>query len=463
MQKITFCLIFFIVSAGLISLPVDKASISVASACNSTLLPLDSALHLLPPLASASGDVSDFDQTLTDYLTVSVCQKVNKGSCEIIEEFSSMTGKGMKSIKLQDVQYHVNWVPGRSHVNKEYEIIFAVAELEVGSFHYVARTARAVPIKFRIDNHPWIRARVLHVMGYTATEIAAALVNEFNACCTVIAKILYNEEFAAVEIGEALRDVFSMTAQEVANCMWGAEIPSTVTGEVLKSVFMLDAQDSATILRLAGYDAAAVWDALKIVFGVHVKYALDFLMNAGFTRDEAFVAIMADLLSWYDAIIEKYGPVVYLHTNEQYKMSSVDWFFDRTTLQYWKGGMKHTHPDAVGPNNLIDTVSILEEEGAVRFWFGESEKFGDQADARAYVHVVQPKNDQDVFDIQFWLYYPNNGPGTFSLKAELCTAWNCETMEDGNDQPGDYGNTVPHLMIFLSLSSKETMLLHTPH
>ncbi len=225
--------------------------------------------------------------------------------------------------------------------------------------------------------------------------------------------------------------------------MWLAEIPSIVNGEVLKSVFLLNAQDSATILRLAGYDAREVWDALKIVFGVHVKYALDILMNAGFTRDEAFIAIMDDLLTWYDTIIEKYGPVVYLHTNEQYKMSSVDWFFDRTTLQYWKGGMKHTHPDAVDPNNLIDTVSILEEEGAARFWFGESEKFGDQADARAYVHVVQPKNDQDVFDIQFWLYYPNNGPGTFSLKVELCTAWNCETMEDGNDQPGDYGNTVP--------------------
>jgi len=443
MKKNVSILIFLIIFSGLITLTIGKASVKAEDQCTSSMLPLDSALHLLPPLASASGDISDFDRTLTDFLTVSICQVMSNDPCDIIEEFNSMTGKGMESIKLQDVHYHVNWIPSKTQVKKEYEVIFSVAELEVGTFHYIARNTSAVPIKFRIDNHPRIRARVLHAMGYTATEIAVALIDEFNTCCSVIAKILYEEEFTAIEIGETLRDVFSMSAQEVADCMWTAEIPSIVTGEVLKSVFMLNDQDSATILRLAGYNAREVWEALKIVFSVHVKYALDLLMNAGFSRDEAFVAIMDDLLAWYDTLIEKYGPVVYLHTHEQYKMSSVDWFLDRTPLLYLQNNTKYTYPDLVNPSNLIETVETLKAGGADRFWFGLTSKSGDQGSAKAYVQVVQPKNDKDVFDIQFWFFYPYNGPGSFYLKAELCTAWNCETMEDGDDQPSDYGNTNP--------------------
>ena len=56
-----------------------------------------------------------------------------------------------------------------------------MAGLEVGSIRYVARKQRGiVPIRFRIDNHPVIRAVVLYEQGFTATYVAGVLVDEFS-------------------------------------------------------------------------------------------------------------------------------------------------------------------------------------------------------------------------------------------------------------------------------------------
>ena len=72
---------------------------------------------------------------------------------------------------------------------------FAVAGLEIGSVSYTPGKGKAVPVKFRIDNHPRIRCRVLHEMGYSATDIAEVLREEFGLGALETAQILADDDF----------------------------------------------------------------------------------------------------------------------------------------------------------------------------------------------------------------------------------------------------------------------------
>lgn len=411
------------------------------------LIDVSRALHVLPPLGKNSGDADNFDTSLLDYLAVSICRVAGEDECLPENEFTSAGGPGgMDHIRLQNSTYHVNWDISKDQTGEVFEVRFLVAGLKVGAVSYSSRSPRTLPIKSGIDNHPRIRARVLHEQGYSAAQIARWLVDEFASGGAGIAAILYEENFSAVELGEALRDVLNAEAQDAADWLKEGSVPSTFAGAVLKEAFNLDALDSATILRLAGYDAVEVYLALKCVFGLNVHDAEQVLIDAGFTEDEAFEAVAPDLFAWYGQVIEDYGPVIYLHPLELYHTSSVDWFLERSKLWYRQGAQDLEYAGEVTKDNLTSVVEELGIVGASDLWFklnaGQAAMAGDLSSTRSYVHAVRLK-DVGVTDLQFWFFYPYNGPGTTYAKLWM-SLWGLPEFDwdDGNGSD-DYGNSKP--------------------
>jgi predicted transcriptional regulator len=244
-------------------------------------------------LGENTGDLSALDQTLTDFLTVTVCEVGSGGGCTIVAEFTSQKnqGGGLDYIKLQNYHYHVNWDASKDDADKEFEIHFAVASLEVGYITHTPSTGRTVPIKFRIDNHPRIRARVLHEMGYTATEVAEVLRDEFGLGAKETAHILADEGYGVVEIAEAVRDVFGLDAQATAQILKDLGFSAVQVARALRDVFALDAQATAQILKDVGFSAVQVARALKNVFALDAQAAAQILKDLGFSVIEVARAL----------------------------------------------------------------------------------------------------------------------------------------------------------------------------
>lgn len=113
-----------------------------------------------------------------------------------------------------------------------------------------------------------------------------------------------------------------------------------------------------------------------------------------------------------EAIIQAYSPHVYLHPDEQYFPSSVEWFFENGALLYTKG-------DESNPVRIDQTGSNLPQGGANdgAYWIDlpvdsaekERVKKGSLANACGYLHV-KPMFGGTFTDIAIWLFYPFNGP-----------------------------------------------------
>lgn len=175
-------------------------------------LPLTSSFHLLPPLGAESGNKANSDPALTDHLIVSVCQVADNDSCAKIEEFTSQAnGKGLAYIKLEGYQYHVNWKITQDLIGKELEIHFFLGDLALAFASYTPPAPRSLPIKFRIDNNPFIRAYVLQLKGMTATQIAEQLTSEFTLSAIEIAWILKTLGYGVNDLCFVLRDVLGIS------------------------------------------------------------------------------------------------------------------------------------------------------------------------------------------------------------------------------------------------------------
>lgn len=117
-------------------------------------------------------------------------------------------------------------------------------------------------------------------------------------------------------------------------------------------------------------------------------------------------------LSKIKELIQTFGPLLYLHPNEPYLLSSVEWHLAQCTL----------HDDKTGATKKGPSASDLPtgpREGE-RFWLElpDSAKRGNLDVARAYVHAKHDIN-KDYTDLQFWLFSSYNGPGTAFLKSWL--------------------------------------------
>ncbi|KAL7593618.1 hypothetical protein Lser_V15G32712 [Lactuca serriola] len=113
------------------------------------------------------------------------------------------------------------------------------------------------------------------------------------------------------------------------------------------------------------------------------------------------------------ALIEAYSPVIYLHPDEPYLPSSVDWFFQNGALLYQRGVESKPNPVQKNGSNLPQGGSNDEA-----YWLdlprdGSSQdrvKKGSLQDASAYFHV-KPISGGLFTDIAIWVFYPFNGGG----------------------------------------------------
>src|SRR4030042_1070288 len=246
--------------------------------------PAASALHVLPPLGKAYDDVSNFDATLLDYLTVSIC-RLEADTCTPVQEFTSTDGRKLERIILDEEEgepeYHVNWNTSSEDLGHEFQIRFLVAGLEVDAIECTPRGQRTVPIKFRIDNHPLIRSYVLCEIGLSAVEAAEVLIAEFSLTMEDLIPVLMASCFDCVDISEVLKDTFGLTAVDTVLTLIDAGCDCEVIGEALESTFGTTADETASILLNAGCDCDAVGSVLKNTFDLLPLDAVQILISAG--------------------------------------------------------------------------------------------------------------------------------------------------------------------------------------
>lgn len=87
--------------------------------------------------------------------------------------------------------------------------------------------------------------------------------------------------------------------------------------------------------------------------------------------------------------IQTYGPVLYMHPEEQFLATSVGWF--------------------------LENAGQLQGSGANAYFekLKPEQRKGDLRRAKPYIHVKEPVGDH--VEIQFWIFYAYNGPGTAKL------------------------------------------------
>nr|ABN08110.1 Protein of unknown function DUF946, plant [Medicago truncatula] len=114
-----------------------------------------------------------------------------------------------------------------------------------------------------------------------------------------------------------------------------------------------------------------------------------------------------------EAMLQVYSPFLYLHSDEEYLPSSVNWFFSNGALLYKKGEESNPVPIAQNGTNLPQDPNT---DGA--YWIDlpadaankERVKKGNLQSAESYVHV-KPMYGGTFTDIAMWVFYPFNGPG----------------------------------------------------
>ncbi|KAF7835879.1 DUF946 family protein [Senna tora] len=123
-------------------------------------------------------------------------------------------------------------------------------------------------------------------------------------------------------------------------------------------------------------------------------------------------------LQQIDAIVQAYSPIMYLHPDEEYLPSSVNWFFSNGGLLYKKGDESNPSPIQPNGNNLPQDPNNDDS-----YWLDlpadetnrERVKKGELQSAQAYLHI-KPMFGGTYTDIAMWVYYPFNGPARAKIE-----------------------------------------------
>ena len=385
---------------------------------------------------------SHFDRTLLEALRLSVAEVRSDGSLNLVSVFRP--GSGINSIQLRMGFYQLLWHPAPGQTGKTFRVTVSVADLDLAFDEFRLTTPHALPIKFRIDDHPVIRARVLRQAGATAAEIVTRLLAEFALQPGEVARVLSEEPISILELGEGLRDGLPGGPAIVTQALRDGGLSSTTTLEILAAVFGLTGEESISIMRLAGYPATDVWQALEDIFDWNLTKIEIELLKGGFSDDEVLAASAPRLMIRYACLIERSGPRIYFHEDEPFMPSSIDWVVERSALVWGHGdvacsGCRLDPPHGLTPDTLVDKADEIQGMtlGDVDFWLDPptTAYAGDLASTEMYVHAVRLK-DLQVTDIQFWLFYPYNGPGSVEIKSDLLSLGNvCHAPNPGNTAP----------------------------
>ncbi|OIV92523.1 hypothetical protein TanjilG_02286 [Lupinus angustifolius] len=113
-----------------------------------------------------------------------------------------------------------------------------------------------------------------------------------------------------------------------------------------------------------------------------------------------------------ESLIKAYSPFMYLHPNEKYQCSSINWYFTNGALLYKKEEKSNPIPIDPRGSNLPQGGT---NDGA--YWLDlpldktnkERVKKGDFKTTQAYIHV-KPMFGGTFTDLAMWVFYPFNGP-----------------------------------------------------
>lgn len=123
-------------------------------------------------------------------------------------------------------------------------------------------------------------------------------------------------------------------------------------------------------------------------------------------------------LKQIEAVLQVYSPFLYLHPDEKYLPSSVNWFFSNGALLYKKGQESNPVPIAQNGTNLPQDPNTDGE-----YWIDvpvndankERVEIGNIQSGESYVHV-KPMLGGTFTDFVMWVFYPFNGPGRAKVK-----------------------------------------------
>ncbi|XP_042002532.1 uncharacterized protein LOC121751803 [Salvia splendens] len=117
-------------------------------------------------------------------------------------------------------------------------------------------------------------------------------------------------------------------------------------------------------------------------------------------------------------LFRAYAPYLYLHPDEEYLPSSVDWFFSNGALLYKKG--EESKPLQIEPDGA-NLPKGGDPDGS--YWIDlpadkggrDRVSHGDIVSAEAYIHFKPGVENGTFTDIQVWMFYPFNGHATAKI------------------------------------------------
>jgi len=284
-------------------------------------------------------------------------------------------------------------------------------------------------------------AQMLRRAGVGASDVSRALRDGFASDALSTAQELASLATKRLEIAMALREVFGASATDVIAWLRTLGAGPVDVSRTLRVIFGLGAESTHDLLVAPGmgFDAATIVSLLRPALIGSEKPA-SFLKYSGFYYRDILAGLTANGVADKTAfgyvgaefVAEKTaedGPVVYFHSDESYLPSSAEWFLDRAVL--WSS----PNPDDKGRRDCgecqstVTTLDELQDEvarwkalGHVVFWLDRTpDRYGALGTAKAYTHVLRL---EQVTDIQYWIFYPYNGPGT--VQCRLGEVWEQE-------------------------------------
>lgn len=174
-----------------------------------------------------------------------------------------------------------------------------------------------------------------------------------------------------------------------------------------------------------------------------------------------------------EELIEEYGPVLWLHPSEKYFLDEPEFVLDHGVSLAWGIVYNETDYDSfrveeqdsmpTSSHALLDDARHVEDDikpsssapTLFRYWLriDDSLKPGDLASAKALVRVL-PVNCLFT-ELQFWFFYPFNGPG----RVEACSSSICCTdnyLGQGGRHYGDW----EHVSLLIVNSTRELITVY---
>jgi hypothetical protein len=242
-------------------------------------------------------DTSVLDESLLNYLLVSICQ-IDGANCPILAKLTSLDNdpKSLTMYTGKIPKFNGKWTTPKGSkrdgkVTVDIRISVLAAGLEVGSIDSTMPKGD-LKIPFIVSANPTIRARILTQTGSSSTEIYHVVKAEFfNLSPLEIVRLLFNEQFEAKHAVVALeQNDFPVSVDDAVAMLKTVGYLAFQAGAALHDVLKLDAQATAGALQTAGYSAIGVAETLRDVFftGPDVtKTILESLGSTGVVVSEA--------------------------------------------------------------------------------------------------------------------------------------------------------------------------------